>query len=324
MKSHPKNLAEPIHSFSFTVTEDDIPVRLDQFLCRKMPWRSRSFFQKMIRHGEVTVNDEISRAGRYLIENESVHVDVTRYQQEFAHPESIPLDIIYEDEYLLVLNKPAGIVVHPTGRHLYDTLMNAVHAHYEGAAYLPRLVHRLDKDTSGVLVLAKSEEIRSELARQIERRQVIKTYRALTHGVFSQREGEIILPLNVSRYSHIRLKQDVVFDGGLPAHSIYSVEATAPHVVGFLNGLSLVTVRLVTGRTHQIRVHLAAIGHPILADKLYGREKTCRLVDIEIPGHLLHAWKFGCRHPTTGEDIEFTASLPPVFAACTTTLFNIT
>jgi len=324
VKKRSKNLAEPIHSFSFTVTEDDIPVRLDQFLCRKMSWRSRSFFQKMIRHGEVTVNNSPSRSGRYLLQDEKIYVDVSRYQQEFEHPESIQLDIIYEDDYILVLNKPAGIVVHPTGRHLYDTLMNAVHAHYENDAYLPRLVHRLDKDTSGVLVLAKSENIRTELARQIEGRQVIKTYRALTHGVFSRRDGEIIFPLNVSRYSHFRLKQDVVYDGGLPAHSIYHVEATAPNVTGFLNGLSLVNVRLITGRTHQIRVHLAAIGHPILADKLYGREKTCTLGETEIPRHLLHAWKFGCRHPATNEEIEFSANLPPVFAACTHTVFNIT
>ena len=289
-----------------------------------MAWRSRSFFQKMIRLGEVTVNQKHSRAGRYLLEGELIHVDVSRYQQKFAHPESIPLDRIYEDDHLLVLNKPAGIVVHPTGKHLYDTLMNAVHAHYKDAAYLPRLAHRLDKDTSGVLVLAKSEFIRSELARQIEGRQVAKTYRALSHAVFSRRDGEIILPLAVSRYSHNRLKQAIVFDGGLPAHSIYHVEATAPNVPGFIDGLSLVTVRLVTGRTHQIRLHLAAIGHPILADKLYGRENSCSLGDIEISRHLLHAWKFGCRHPATGDEIEFTASLPPIFAACTNSLFNIT
>jgi len=317
-----KNLAEPILSFSFQVAEEELPVRLDQFLTHKMPWRSRSFFQKMIEQGEVTVNSKTSRPGRYLLAGETILVDVSRQQQEYAPPSVNSLAVIFEDDCLLVLNKPAGIVVHPTGRHLYDTVMNAVHARYPGHTYRPRLVHRLDKETSGVLILAKNEAVRTAMAQQIENRRVAKTYRALTHGVFSRREGEIVLPLNTSRYSHIRLKQDVVLQGGLPAHSVYAVEASAPHVSGFIHGLSLVTVNLITGRTHQIRVHLAAIGHPILADKLYGREKHCRLAECDISTHLLHAWKFVCRHPGTGEEIEFKAPLPPVFSGCITHLFG--
>ncbi len=311
-----KNLAEPIDSFIFKVSEDDLPARLDHFLARRMPWRSRTFFQGMIARGEVTVNGRPSRPGRYLCVGETVVVDVARYQQKFVSPASIELDILCEDDDLLVLNKAPGIVAHPTGRHLYDTIMNAVHARYAGLDYKPRLVHRLDKETSGVLVLAKSAAARTCLARQIESRLVAKTYRALTHGVFARRTGEIALPLNRSKYSHMRTKQDVVLDGGLPAHSEYNVEATAPYVPGFADGLSLVNVRITTGRTHQIRVHLSATGHPILADKLYGREATCRVGDVYVKTHLLHAWKFACAHPGTGEMVEFVAPLPRVFREC--------
>jgi len=311
-----KNLAEPINEVSLIVEEEDLPVRLDSFLKSKLPWRSRAFFQKMIEKGEVTVNGAPMRRGRFLSSGDSVSIDVSYYQQEFVPPESIPLDIIYEDNSLLVLNKQPGIIVHPTGRTLYNTIMNAVHAKYPDAEYKPGLVHRLDKETSGVLVLAKSEKVRSEIATQIENRKVAKVYRAITHGVFSQRSGVINLPLGPSSFSHIKIKHSVDFDSGLKAHSEYFVETAAPVVPGFINGLSLVNVRIITGRTHQIRIHLSETGHPILADKLYGREESCTLGDINIDTHLLHAFKFACTHPETGGPIEFTAPLPPTFEKC--------
>ena len=308
-----KNLAKPINKVSLIVEEEDLPVRLDNFLKYKLPWRSRTFFQKMIKKCEISVNNTHYRQGRFLGAGDSVILDVSNYQQEFVSPESIPLDVIYEDSSILVLNKQPGIIVHPTGRTLYNTIMNAVHAKFPDAKYKPRLVHRLDKETSGVLVLAKSEKVRSEIAAQIENRKVKKIYRAITHGVFSQRTGEVNLPLGPSSFSHIRIKNDVDFAAGLKAHSEYSVEVSAPVVPGFINGLSLVNVRIHTGRTHQIRLHLSNIGHPIIADKLYGREESCMLGDINIDTHLLHAYKFACVHPETGETIEFIAPLPPTF-----------
>jgi 23S rRNA pseudouridine1911/1915/1917 synthase len=220
------------------------------------------------------------------------------------------------------VNKQPGIVVHPTGIHLYDTLMNAVHAHYHGADYLPRIVHRLDRETSGVLVLAKHDAARTHLARQIEGRTVSKSYRALVHGVFARREGSIDSPLGTCRFSHIRLKQDVNDCDGLPSHTDYCIAASAPSVPGFVNGLSLVDLVISTGRTHQIRVHLAASGHPVLADKLYGRERACRLRGHEIEHHLLHAWKFGCIHPGTNAPVVFTAPLPNPFSACVSSIFG--
>ncbi len=316
-----KDLAKPIHSFKFVVTEDDLPSRADKFLAKKMPWRSRTFFQKMIDSGEVAANGKKCRRGKYLSVGETVTVDVSNYQQEFTPSNSISIDKIYEDDDVLVVNKTPGVIVHPAGRHLYNTLMNTVHSEYAESDYRPRLVHRLDKDTSGVLVLAKNEVARSELARQIENRLVTKNYLALAHGVFSNRAGEIELPIGQGNYSHIRLKQEIS-EEGLYAKSIYEVLASAPCVRGFPTGLSFVKVRLITGRTHQIRLHLSGIGHPIIADKLYGREDKCCLEDIKIETQLLHAWKFGCRHPATGKEIEFIAPLPQEFSDCVRKLFN--
>lgn len=317
-----KDLAKPIHLFKFVVTEDDLPSRPDKYLARKMPWRSRSFFQKMIQKGEVTINEKKCRRGKNLCEGDFICVNVENYQQEFSAPTNITLNKIFEDNDILTLNKQPNVIVHPTGKHLYNTLMNAVHSEYEHAKYRPRLVHRLDKDTSGVLVLAKNEPARSELARQIENRKVKKTYLALAHGVFSKREGEIKLPIGNSAYSHIRIKQEIT-EKGLPAVSLYEVLASAPCVDGFPDGLSLVKIRLITGRTHQIRLHLSAINHPILADKLYGRENCCSIGKIKIETQLLHAWKFQCFHPASGAEMNFTADLSETFANCVKFLFGI-
>ena len=317
-----KNLAAPINAVSLSVTEADLPVRLDAFLARRMPWRSRSFFCQMIKKGEVRVNGGLARAGRRLEINDLVALDVTSYQQHYSPPADMDISIIYEDDDLLVLNKPPGIVVHPTGIHLYDTLLNVVHAQYSGAAYLPRPVHRLDRETGGVLMCVKNDAARTHVARQIEARRIGKTYRALVHGMISPRAGEIMMPIGTSRHSHIRLKQDVVFDGGLPAHTTYEVIASAPVVQGFLDGLSLLSVRIFTGRTHQIRVHMAALGHPVLADKLYGREDECAVGSVPVVHHLLHAHSFACVHPRTDKPVEFTAPLSPVFAACVQHLWH--
>jgi len=167
----------------------------------------------MIDSGEVAANGKKCRRGKYLSVGETVTVDVSNYQQEFTPSNSISIDKIYEDDDVLVVNKTPGVIVHPAGRHLYNTLMNTVHSEYAESDYRPRLVHRLDKDTSGVLVLAKNEVARSELARQIENRLVTKNYLALAHGVFSNRAGEIELPIGQGNYSHIRLKQEISEEG---------------------------------------------------------------------------------------------------------------
>lgn len=310
-----KHFGKPVEEYVLHVEEADAALRLDQFLVRRMAWRSRTYFQGMVAHGEVQINGRVGRASTPVRLNDVVTIDISRHQQPYL-PSNIALDILLEDNDLLVLNKPPGIVVHPTGIHLYDTLLNAIHARYHDAAYMPRMVHRLDKDTSGVLVCAKNEQARTRLAQQIEGHQVVKLYRALVHGVPARRAGEITLPLGASRHSHIRIKQDVVQDGGLPAHSVYTVEASAPVVPGIIDGVALVCVRLMTGRTHQIRVHMAAIGHAVLADRLYGRETRCNIGALTITTHLLHAWQYSFAHPTTKAPLTVTAPLPPPFQAC--------
>lgn len=314
-----KDLAAAIESFDYVVSEDDLPCRVDSFVKRKLPWRSRAFFQKMIDDGLVTLNGQRTRAGRYLLLGERIHIDISQYQQEHREAK-IELDKIYEDEAMLVLNKKPGTIVHPTGVHLYDTILNAVHAQYQDQAYRPTLIHRLDKDTSGVLILAKSEKYRTHLACQIEKREVRKVYRTLTHGVFSEREGDVTLPIGDNKYSHIRLKQMVRSDG-LPSLSRFTVKASAPCVAGFQDGLSLVDVAIKTGRTHQIRVHMSAIGHPVVADKLYGREKEANICGVRIETQLLHAMSFVCRHPITEKEVEFTAPLPDDFQRAVNALF---
>jgi 23S rRNA pseudouridine1911/1915/1917 synthase len=310
-----KHFGRPVEEYVLQVAETEAALRLDQFLVRRMAWRSRTYFQGMLAQREVQVNGRVGRASTIVRSNDVVTVDLARHQQPYV-PAGMALDILLEDDDLLVLNKPPGVVVHPTGIHLYDTLLNAIHARYHDAAYMPRLVHRLDKDTSGVLVCAKNEQARTRLAQQIEGRHVVKLYRALVHGVPSRRTGAITLPLGDSRHSHIRLKQDVVPDGGLPAHSAYTVEASAPVVPGIIDGVALVRVQLLTGRTHQIRVHLAAIGHAVLADRLYGREARCTIGALTITSHLLHAWQYAFVHPTTQAAVTVTAPLPPPFQAC--------
>jgi len=322
MKQADKKIAKPFNNLFLKVEEEDLPIRLDNFLKLKLPWRSRTFFQKMIKKGEVVVNGLKIRRGKSLALGDSVALDISDYQQDFVSPESIPLEIIYEDKFLLVLNKQPGIIVHPAGKTVYNTIQNAVHSRFSGAKYKPRLVHRLDKETSGVLVFAKTEKVRTDLAFQIENRKVSKVYRAITHGIFSQRTGEINFPLSPSTFSHNKIKNEVNFEKGLKAHSEYFVEITAPVVPGFINGLSLVTVKITTGRTHQIRVHLLETGHPIISDKLYGREERCNLGEIKIETHLLHAYKFGCVHPETKEVIEFTAPLPSFFERSVDVLSN--
>lgn len=317
-----KDLSSPLNTFSFTVEEDDIPVRLDRYLAEHMPWRSRTFFQSMIEKGEITVNGSHRRASRSLNPGDLIVVDVSEYQQEHSAGSDIPLDIVYEDDSILVVNKQQNVIVHPTGPHLYDTVMNAVHERYKEAEYAPQSVHRLDKHTSGNLIIAKKDKTRRWLGAEIERRNVEKIYLALVHGVFAPREGEIAYPLASCDYTHIRLKQWVDHVNGLHAQTQYTVLASTPVARGMLNGASLVKIRIITGRTHQIRVHMAASGHPIIGDILYGYgQESC--AGEEITSHMLHAWKTGLQPAPDSERMLFTAPPPRIFMNCIEKLFGV-
>jgi 23S rRNA pseudouridine1911/1915/1917 synthase len=227
-------------------------------------------------------------------------------------PEPIPLQILYEDEHLLVLNKPAGLVVHPGAGRATGTLVHALLAHCPnlpgiGGVERPGIVHRLDRDTSGVMVVAKSEAAHQSLSLQFKNRIVRKRYLALVHGEVRQEAGRI--EAAIGRREHDRTRMGVKTAGGRMARTAYRVLRRLP-------GMTLVELGLETGRTHQIRVHLAHIGHPVVGDEVYGgrRERHGAAGVPPAPRQLLHAWWLGFRHPVHGEWLEFAAPIPADFA----------
>lgn len=280
--------------------------RLDKVVSDRVRDLSRAMTQRLVKRGAVTVNGRTSKPSYRVQVGDEVVVRVPAEVPAPVLPEDIPLDVIYEDDVLLVVNKPAGMVVHPALGHASGTLVNAVLAHCPHVAEVggpdrAGIVHRLDKDTSGLILIAKDEAVRTALQRQFKRRQVTKTYLALVEGPVQPREGVIEAP--VGRDKRQRKKMAVVRNGR-PARTLYrAVEYFADH--------TLLEVRPYTGRTHQVRVHLAWLGYPIVGDVVYGRRRQ-RLLKGR---HFLHATRLRCTHPTTGEEIEFEAPLPSQLAA---------
>jgi 23S rRNA pseudouridine1911/1915/1917 synthase len=288
----------------FTVAEEG--ERLDRVVSARVHDLSRATAQRLIKAGEVTVSGRPSKPSYRVQVDDEILVRVPAEMPQQVVPEDIPLDVIYEDEDLLVVNKPAGMVVHPALGHPSGTLVNAVLAHCPevaqvGGADRAGIVHRLDKDTSGLILVAKDETIRGALQRQFKRRQVAKTYLALVEGLVQPREGVIEAPVGRDKRQRKRM---AVVRSGRRARTMYrAVEYFADH--------TLVEVRPHTGRTHQVRVHLAWLGYPVVGDAVYGRRRQ-RLLQGR---HFLHAARLRFTHPTTGEEVEFEAPLPPELAA---------
>ncbi|MGQ9666781.1 MAG: RluA family pseudouridine synthase [Anaerolineae bacterium] len=300
---------------TFTVPAEAAGMRLDKFLAVRLRDVSRARIQQWIEEGHVTVNGRPARPSTRLDAGQAVRVLILPPAESRILPEPIPLDILYEDEALLVINKPAGMVVHPAAGHTSGTLVNALLARFPEWAALdwweseedeeeageefprPGIVHRLDKDTSGLLVVAKTAEARRALQAQFQARQVGKTYLALVHGMPSAPAGLIDAPLG--RDPRQRKRMAVVSDGR-PA-------VTAYRVLEPLGEYALLEVMPKTGRTHQIRVHLAFIGHPVVGDEVYGRRRG----RLSCPRQFLHAAQLAFRHPITGQLLEFSAPLPP-------------
>jgi 23S rRNA pseudouridine1911/1915/1917 synthase len=285
-----------------TFTVDEGGERLDKVVSAGVPDLSRAMSQRLIKTGEVTVNGRPSKPSYRVEMGDDILVRVPAEMPESVLPEDIPLDIIYEDEALLVVNKPAGMVVHPALGHPSGTLVNAVLAHCPQVAEVGGLdragiVHRLDKDTSGLILVAKDEAIRAALQRQFKRRQVVKTYLALVEGPMYPREGVIEAP--VGRDKRQRKKMAVV-RSGRQARTMY-------RAIEYFDDHTLLEVRPHTGRTHQVRVHLAWLGYPVVGDAVYGHRRQ-RLLRRR---HFLHAARLHFTHPATGEEIEFEAPLPP-------------
>jgi len=277
--------------------------RLDVFVARSLPGLTRSRARRLIDEGLVTVDGRLpAKAGAALAAGQRVRVTVPPPEPSELEPEAVPLRIVYEDDDLLVVDKPAGMTVHPAPGHTSGTLVHALLAHCPEIALVgesgrPGIVHRLDKDTSGLIIVAKNEAARGALARQLKEREVEKTYVALVEGRLKEREGVIDAP--IGRHQAQRKKMAVVH-GGREARTRY-------RLLREIGGRSLVEVSPETGRTHQIRVHFAAIGHPVTGDRVYGRGRAAA---PWLPRQFLHAQRLAFRHPRTGERLELEAELP--------------
>jgi len=282
-------------------------MRLDQFLVQSSGL-SRAGAQRLIEQGYVRIGEVPRKASYRVRAHDRVVVVVPAPEPSAIEPEPIPLDVLYEDRDLLVINKPPGLVVHPAAGHRRGTLVNALLHHCPGLRTIgggerPGIVHRLDKETSGCLVVAKAQKAHEILARQFQTRQVKKIYVALVHGTVGTAPRKVTLP--IGRHEKERKRMGVRTRKGRETETTFRVLRTAPDC-------SLVEVTPTTGRTHQIRVHMAAIGHPVIGDKLYGGRRE-RKSQWKVPRHLLHAWKLAFAHPRTGTWVESVAPLPSDF-----------
>ncbi len=293
------------------VIERSVPAgRLDTFLRGKLPGTSRGTVQRLIEEGQILVNGRVVKATHTPRAGETVEIRWPAAQPAEAQPEDMPLRIIYEDETLLVLDKPPGLVVHPAAGHDEHTLVNALLHHCKGqlsgigGVARPGIVHRLDKDTSGCLVVAKNDETHSALSTQFASRKVEKVYLALVCGVLERDHGEIRAA--IARHPSHRKRMAVDDESGRAAHTSYSV-------VERLGGATLIEVLLHTGRTHQIRVHFQFLGFPLVGDLTYGNRQNLRLEEINhytAPRQMLHAWKLAFIHPRTAKRVSFVAPPP--------------
>ncbi|HNV05155.1 MAG TPA: RluA family pseudouridine synthase [Petrotogaceae bacterium] len=291
------------------VTSNDVNKRLDLFICEKVPeWISRTFIQKSIKDGQILVNSEPKKPGYRLRQDDVIVLELP--EKPAPHevtPQDIPLDIVYEDHDIIVINKEAGMVVHPSGNCLKDTMVNALLFHCpeiqrDKNDIRPGIVHRLDKDTSGLIVVAKNEASFAGLSDQFRDRTIRKSYLALVKGQLIENEGSIDAP--IGRHPQIRIKMAVVVDGK-PSLTEFKV------LRRFGSAATLVSVVLKTGRTHQIRVHFSYLGFPLMGDEVYGRANEDRKYDIF--RQMLHAYRLELIHPATGRKMIFTAPLADDF-----------
>lgn len=291
------------------VLAEESPSRLDIFLSRKFPPFSRAQIQRQIKLGKVWLNGRAAKSHHLIHSGDEIVIELPPPISPRVEPENIPLEILYEDEHILVINKPPGIITHPAAGVYSGTLVNALLYHTRnlsqiGGEWRPGIVHRLDKDTSGVMVIAKTDQAYRNLVAQIQSRKVKKKYLALVRGEVPLEEGELILP--VGRHPVDRKKMAVGGKRGRPAITHYKVRER-------FSGYTLLEVTPETGRTHQIRVHLSFLGYPVVSDRVYGG-KVGKLPEVNIARQALHALILGLKHPATGEYVEFQSPLAPDLA----------
>src|ERR1041385_9363388 len=295
---------------TFTIESDQAGVRLDAYLASQIEGWSRARLQRLIENEDVLVNGKVSKPSYKLRDGDEIEVELVAPPADVFTPENIPLDIVYEDDVLVVVNKPAGLVVHPAAGAPSGTLANALAYHFQklpGTAVRPGIVHRLDRDTSGLLVVAKTDAALENLSDQFRDRTVFKSYVALVHGRVLANSGKIDQPLARDPSNRTRM---AVVRGGRNALTLYRVRR------GF-DRFTLLDVELKTGRTHQIRVHLAWLKHPVVGDETYGGGRDNTIQDPQLRARIrnlkrqfLHAERLGFKHPKTGEFVKFESPLP--------------
>lgn len=286
------------------ITENQAGERIDRFLADSQDL-TRSFLQKILKEGEVIVNGKSVKANYKLRKGDRIEFEISEAVEPDIVAEDIPLSILYEDADVLVVDKPKGMVVHPAVGHYSRTLVNAVMYHCKGelsginGVLRPGIVHRIDRDTTGSIIICKNDMAHNEIARQLKEHSINRRYRAIVTGVLKDEEGTI--EGAIGRDKKDRKKMAITADGK-PAVTHYRVLQRFKHY-------TYVECVLETGRTHQIRVHMASIGHPLLGDEVYGRRSD----KYKCEGQCLHAMTLGFHHPRTGEYIEVNAPLPPYF-----------
>lgn len=300
-----------VTSLSFTVSESDAGTRLDAYLATHINSWSRARLQRLIEAGDVLVNSKPVKASYKVSTNDEIEVELTPPPESNFTPENIPLEIVFEDDHVIVINKPPGLVVHPAAGVHSGTLANGLAFHFQqlsnAGSMRPGIVHRLDKDTSGLLVVAKTESDHENLADQFRAREVFKSYIALVYGVVKQKSGSIEQP--IARDPRNRTRMAIVA-GGRGALSLFKIRRS-------YDAFTLLDVELKTGRTHQIRVHLAWLKHPVVGDEVYGSGRENNVQDVQLRArirkmnrHFLHAEQLSFCHPQTGEQMRFIAPLP--------------
>ncbi len=294
-----------MNEFKFIITEEDVDERIDKFLTNSIDGLSRSFIQKSIEEGHLLVGGQIRKSSYKLRPDDEIIFSVPETEALNVEPVDIPIDIVYEDDDVAIVNKPQGMVVHPSNGHYNDTLVNALLYHMNGrlsginGVLRPGIVHRIDKDTSGLLIICKNDKAHNSIAEQIKEHTVDRIYHGIVHGRLKEEKGRVEAP--IGRDKNNRLKMAVTPDGK-PA-------ATNYRVLEYFKDYTYVEFKLETGRTHQIRVHMAHLNHPMMGDPLYCTAKE----PIKCNGQILHAKTIGFTSPTTGEHHTFDSELPEYF-----------
>ena len=295
-----------MEKFKFLIPPDQTGVRLDRFLADQEIGLSRSALQQLLEQGAVLCDGKPASKNQKTRAGQQIELEVPDAQPLDAVPQDIPVNIVYEDDHLLVVNKPKGMVVHPAPGNPDGTLVNALLYHCAGrlssigGVIRPGIVHRIDKDTSGLLVVAKDDATHAALSEQMAVHSITRVYNAVVYGGFKQPEGFVEAP--IGRHKTDRKKMAVTQQNSKYAYTAYRTIAS-------YNGFTHIACQLKTGRTHQIRVHMASIGHPVAGDPVYGPKNVIK----SLQGQCLHAKTLGFVHPATGEYMEFDSELPEYF-----------